>query len=1285
MTSRWRTVRVFISSTFRDMHDERDCLIKVVFPELRERCAKRQLHLVDMDLRWGVTEEEAEQGKVLHIILDEIDRSRPFFVAILGERYGYVPGKVPEDTEFLHPWLRDYADHSLTALEIIHGVLRNPDLASRSFFYLRDPQFISEVPESKRADFMAENPEAARKLATLKDKIRASGRPVMENYPCRWDKTTGQVIDLGSFGEQVLEDLWTAICEEHPEEAPDADPLATERQMHEAFAEERSHLHVGRMEQARRLTEYVQGRDRRPGVITGESGCGKSAFLASWYLKHAAENPDDFVLAYFIGASPDSTNHLRLLRNICQELKRQCNLKEEIPEDDKKLSETLAILLADASQGKSRIVLVIDALDQLSPLEGAHGLGWLLDYIPEKVRLVVSSLEGDYLDVLRRHEAEEITLPPLTTDEQREIVQALLGEWRRKLDDRQMSALLSHPGVKNPLYLGVALEELRLFGRFEQLTLRIEALAEDIPGLFDQVLARLEEDHGRELVTEAFSLLGCSRYGLSETELLDLLSREGEVQLPRALWARLARSARMYIIQRGELFGFFHRQLAEAVATRYPEREKSHGKLATYFQNAPLERKLDEYPYQLQHAEQWQTLANTLSDLDLFEHAWENDRKYEWIGYWRALEGRFEPGPSYQAAIEAREKLEGETLHIARLLSIISQLCTDMTLLQYALILEEHALQVTESILGPNHLDVASSLERLAEIHKALGNYNRTLSAYHRELAIKERILGSKHLDLAPCLLNLAELYFLWGDWPKGTPFFNRADIIYIEAFEFNRSKIVSLDVADHLARWAGINITWSRYKKALPILQRVLAAQEKILGPNHPKVAHSLRAVAMNHEKLGQYADAIPLVRRALEIYRSIFGSENLQTAEAINDLAILYQRCYKTAEALKLAEEALQMKERVLGPGHLDVAESLNQLALAYYNQDAIAKALPLFQRALLIGERARNLYSITGSINGLRWVYERQDNLLMSMSVQRTLIIYMVKDIWSWLKADWETRNWITLAVTGVISLLLSTLFHPAYWGIFALAMLVYVVFGWKPLHPSFIRLSLYTFRYVRVKAKIIKRSIPVLPNKLLAMMPDSNTPKDQLLNASCCERLGTAYTKQGKYNKALPYLQRALEIRGRILGYGHPDVATSLNNLAFFYHRQCKCDEALPLYQQALAILEYDPVSNRSLVTTFLINLASLSEDQGKYTDAEYYYKRALANAEEAPDTDQYRIAKCLNYLASFYKGQGKYAEAVPLYQRAVSIAEATLGPKHSNTKSFKQKLKICQDAMRNNNQ
>ena len=82
-----RTARIFLSSTFRDFGEERDLLLKKVFPALRRRLKDRFVELVDVDLRWGITAEQAERGEVLPICLAEIDRSRPFFVGFLGERY----------------------------------------------------------------------------------------------------------------------------------------------------------------------------------------------------------------------------------------------------------------------------------------------------------------------------------------------------------------------------------------------------------------------------------------------------------------------------------------------------------------------------------------------------------------------------------------------------------------------------------------------------------------------------------------------------------------------------------------------------------------------------------------------------------------------------------------------------------------------------------------------------------------------------------------------------------------------------------------------------------------------------------------------------------------------------------------------------------------------------------------------------------------------------------------------------------------------------------------------
>jgi len=557
--------------------------------------------------------------------------------------------------------------------------------------------------------------------------------------------------------------------------------------------------------------------------------------------------------------------------------------------------------------------MVLDALDQLLPLEAAHGLGWLLDYIPEKVRLVVSSLEGDCLDVLRRRQAEEIALPPLTENEQRQIVQTLLGEWRRKLDERQMAALLAHPGVKNPLYLRIALEELRLFGRFEQLTPRIEALAEDIPGMFDQVLERLEEDHGRELVAEVFALLGCSRHGLSEAELLDLLSREGEEQFPRALWARLARSAKAYLVQRGELLDFFHRQLADTVATRYLSRQNKHAKLAVYFEQVPLERRLDEYPYQLQHAEQWPVLAAALSDLDFFDFAWEHNRKYEWMGYWRSLEGRFEPGTCCQAAIAAREESEGPTQGVALLLSKIGFFLRDMGLFPSALPLFKRALAIYEGSLGPNHPNVAGSLNNLALLYKDQGKYDEALPLYQRSLAIAERARGPDHPDVATNLNNLAGLYFHRGKYDEALPLIERALAIRERTQGPNHP-----DVATNLNNLAALYLEQGKYDEALPLFKRAPAIRERALSPDHPDVAQSLSNLAAFYLKQGKYDEALPLFKRALAIYEGSLGPNHPNVAGSLNNLALLYEKQGKYDEALPLFKRAMTIAEAALGPEH-------------------------------------------------------------------------------------------------------------------------------------------------------------------------------------------------------------------------------------------------------------------------------------------------------------------------------------------------------------------------------
>ena len=203
----WRTIRVFISSTFHDMQAERDHLVRFVFPRLRENLLQRRIHLVDVDLRWGVTSEQ----DALSVCREVIDECRPRFLCMLGARYGSIPpGK----------------DRSITADEVHYGVLDRA-LTARGFayFYFRDDAATAAMVETTPGEFR-EPPGSnnQKKLADIKKAIAFAGLDPF-TYPAQWDSATRRLAGLRTFGDHVYEDLMASI----KQGVRHRDPCATRR------------------------------------------------------------------------------------------------------------------------------------------------------------------------------------------------------------------------------------------------------------------------------------------------------------------------------------------------------------------------------------------------------------------------------------------------------------------------------------------------------------------------------------------------------------------------------------------------------------------------------------------------------------------------------------------------------------------------------------------------------------------------------------------------------------------------------------------------------------------------------------------------------------------------------------------------------------------------------------------------------------------------------------------------------------------------------------------------
>lgn len=577
------------------MQFERDHLIKNSFPELRERCRERLVDFVEVDLRWGITRKE--EPHVLPICLDEIEACRPYFIGILGDRYGTIPATLPpEIRQTKYAWLKKHRNRaSITELEILYGVLNDPAMEKRAFFYFRDPDRTQRMakrggsiyledptPEEialygkKKSEKMAV--ERKRRLAHLKKRILSA------EYPCKVFR------DPRELGMLVVADLWKSIDGSWGPLSV-GDELDRQTIAHDAFARNRSRGYVPLGENYSHLDRHALGAGK-PLAITGESGFGKSALLANWVIRFRKMHPEVFVVSHFAGASPDSAVIPALLRRVIGEIRRCYEVVEPIPDSDRSLIDSFPRWLSVASR-RGRMILVLDALNQIEEQDNVRKLGWLPDKFPKNVRVLVSALTGPTLEEIEKRGWEVYRLHGMSVAEKKKAIRAYLAPFRKKLEPEEERRLSKSREATNPLYLRGILDELRVYGAdHRKIADRLgECLsAGSVTKLYQNILERYERDYDKghkDRVRDALVYIWASpRGGLYETEILELL---GSIKHPmrRWNWSPIYLALRESLVSRAGVLAFFHDYLRSAVEERYLQsaEDKFHAyrRLADYF------------------------------------------------------------------------------------------------------------------------------------------------------------------------------------------------------------------------------------------------------------------------------------------------------------------------------------------------------------------------------------------------------------------------------------------------------------------------------------------------------------------------------------------------------------------------------------------------------------------------------------------------------------------------------------------------------------------------------
>ncbi len=871
-----REIRVFVSSTFSDLQEERNALVRT-FNYLKKEAEKRDVHIIMIDLRWGITESEAAQGKVIDICLKEIIKSRPFFIGIIGDNYGTVPPiSLSTDIEILN----DYPDvaidikngKSYTEIEMQYGVLGNPDTLD-AFFYIKN----------KHGETKCENNE---KLLNLKQRIKEQDR-----YPV-YDYSTAEEV-----AEQVRIDFLKILEERFPDRE-----ITTEdkkKQKHLGIYSSLIDFYVERPALQDQLYAFIDSSSASNKLIhiTSPTGYGKSALCAK-IIQLFSSKPDYDILYYFAeqGEYKEDVSDIASLF-----LNKTLGYQEA----------EVAIMQAIENNSHKKI-LVLDGLDSFD-IESItqYGFSWL-SLLPPNYTIIITTTTGTRLDCILSSQniPSRVSIEPLSSKEKKQFTIDYLQKIGKKLEPNQQDRISKSPLTGNPAILRCLLDELSVYGIFEKLDDRISYYTsrQTSNDFYESVLYRLEEDFGVELVRSILQPVAIARVGLTEDEILELCN------IKRIELSLLLSNCPSFITVTDSFVHITNNQMRSIIIKRTIEDGKLdevRNKIVDYFydncksysislfQYNPqkdfllydgISRNIHEVAHQLYELKDYKSLFNCLVNPSFFEVLFRTDQTFLSTA-WKALESA---GFSFESILEEKA-LELLDYSIAPV--IFNDLGRFAMNAMDNYQLSKRFYQLCSKRITPIVSDSTKKkvetvrITNLAIASYKSGHYEEALSLFEKCLALTREIpdFGPNSEELAIRYANLARIHKVLKHYDEAIKYFNEALKIYQQ-----KHKGFHEDIADILDAMA-----FCHYKKdedtiAICLYRQAYDAYSALKGRNSEDAITAQFGIGRSMVYSGDYSNAVEVLNETLDNSIRVLGEDDDTTHDIYGILGYCWERIY-------------------------------------------------------------------------------------------------------------------------------------------------------------------------------------------------------------------------------------------------------------------------------------------------------------------------------------------------------------------------------------------------------
>lgn len=534
---------IFVSSTFRDMQAERDLVQELVVPKLRARAREYGSNVYAIDLRWGVdtTELDSEEGakKVLSVCFDEIDRSHPYMLIFVGNRYGWVP---PEAT--IQTAIESRAAHfdttdlhkSITALEIEYGALAEQYANTEDCVVcIRKDDYLSLLDDENRAIYEETDPEAVRRLQALKENLKKAFSSRIIFYSCDWSAEQLKNVNFRVSEELSLEEAiteaFTVIFKADWEEAAALPDYAKTMMLAEAYREDKCKDFYGRANLIDQLYDKIIANEKGVScVVTGKAGCGKTAILGKVIERLNEEKQCVFYV--FAGTGTRTVSMTTIIRDFIEYMKSLLigrelkNVKEFA--NVKAYVEYLCGLVCE----DRKLFFIVDGVDRIQDKNSTDNL----HFIPSErknLTSIVSYSQEILISEVHKPRFDFVEIPLLSEEEKMDII----GDTYREIKELVVSKKTS----KLPLYIKMCKSRLSMMGAKELAAAKGEA---EIIRAATNLIENLADDLGlasKQIIQEGIDKIGGNAdflwnvayfiaavpTGLRESDLVELTGQKG--------------------------------------------------------------------------------------------------------------------------------------------------------------------------------------------------------------------------------------------------------------------------------------------------------------------------------------------------------------------------------------------------------------------------------------------------------------------------------------------------------------------------------------------------------------------------------------------------------------------------------------------------------------------------------------------------------------------------------------------------------------------------------------